>query len=473
MANRFRNVMNEVVDARPPLSPSAEQMALIVVDMQYFDAHRDWGEGRTAKELGVAEHFEEYFDQIDTIVPQIQKLLKLFRNKAMEVIHIRVAELTEDSRDVGRKQLVRGFVVPAGSREADFLEELAPIDDELIISKSSSGVFPVTNLDRLLRNMHINTLVFTGTSTNGCVESAVRDAVDIGYNVVVVSDACAAGTRETHELALVSMEGALTRILSTDDVESLVQPLEPVSREARSGLKRVEPYLPQPGRAGEEDDQNPYDGILPPALELPLTRDNAALLLVDGQRMTCDPSCGLGTMARDKGEGAVLDSYFGRVERAIDGMARLLESARARGLPVIHVRTAGRFPDGRDLSRKKKVQGFRFGPDSEEAQFMPALRPQNGELVLNKPASGVFTGTGLDDILRNLGVENLVLGGVSYDGAIQGSVRSISDRGYGLILVPDACATYIESRQKRLWDVESGVIQVKDVAETVIQLNAL
>ena len=76
----------------------------------------------------------------------------------MEVIHIRVSEVTEDSRDVGRKQLVRGFVVPKGSREADFLDELQPVGDEIIINKSSSGVFPVTNLDRLLRNMGITTL---------------------------------------------------------------------------------------------------------------------------------------------------------------------------------------------------------------------------------------------------------------------------------------------------------------------------
>lgn len=471
MTNQFRNVINEVVGASPPLDLVAEETALIVVDMQYFDAHRDWGEGRTAKQLGVYDHFKEYFEQIDSITPQIQRLLSLFRSKAMEVIHIRVAELTRDSRDVGRKQLVRGFVVPAGSREADFLEEVAPIDDELIINKSSSGVFPVTNLDRLLRNMEIRTLIFTGTSTNGCVESAVRDAVDLGYDVVVVSDACAAGTRQTHELALACMEGALTRILSTDDVEALVRPLEPVSREERSGLKRVEPYLPQPGR--ETDERNPYDGILPPALELPVERDNVALVLVDAQRLTCDPDCGLGALAKEKGELDLLSGYYHRVETALAGMERLLVSARAQGLPVIHVRTCGRLPNGRDLSRKKRAQGFCFGPNDDEAAFMPGLRPQDGEMVFNKPASGIFTGTGLDDVLRNLGVENLVLAGVSYDSALQGSIRSISDRGYGLILVPNACATYIELRQERLWDVESGVIQVKDVEEAVLQLSAL
>src|SRR3954464_7342028 len=143
-----QNPFNQVLAPPPPLSVTTDNTALLDVDMQYFDAHPDWGEGRTAKELGVASCFDPYFDQIDDIIPRIQRLLALFRNQEMEVIHLRVAELTKDSRDVGWKQLVRGLIVPSDSREADPLDELAPIDDELVVSKSSSGVFPVTNLDR-------------------------------------------------------------------------------------------------------------------------------------------------------------------------------------------------------------------------------------------------------------------------------------------------------------------------------------
>jgi ureidoacrylate peracid hydrolase len=210
-AASMRNPFHQILAEPPPLRVTADNTALLVVDMQYFDAHPDWGEGRTAKDLGVAGCFDPYFDQIDHIIPRIQRLLALFRHQEMEVIHLRVAELTKDSRDVGWKQLVRGLIVPSDSREADPLDELAPIDDELVISKSSSGVFPVTNLDRLLRNMGITTLVMTGTSTGGCVESAVRDAVDLGYDVVVVSDSCADATPESHQRALGRMAGGLTR----------------------------------------------------------------------------------------------------------------------------------------------------------------------------------------------------------------------------------------------------------------------
>jgi len=104
---------------------------------------------------------------------------------------------------------------------------------------------------------------------------------------------------------------------------------------------------------------------------------------------------------------------------------------------------------------------------------MPSVAAKTDEIVLNKPASGIFTGTGLDELLRNLAIENLVFAGVSYDGALEGSIRSISDRGYGLVLVPDACATYHEALQAKLWDVESGVIRVRSAEQVVPQLKSL
>ena len=126
MEETLPNPFNQVLEPPPPLQITTANTALLVVDMQYFDAHPDWGEGRTAQELGVADRFDPYFAQIDATIPRIQDLLALFRGKDMEVIHLRVAEVTADSRDVGWKQLVRGLVVPANSREADPLDEVAP-----------------------------------------------------------------------------------------------------------------------------------------------------------------------------------------------------------------------------------------------------------------------------------------------------------------------------------------------------------
>jgi nicotinamidase-related amidase len=471
-AASMRNPFHQILAEPPTLRVTADNTALLVVDMQYFDAHPDWGEGRTAKDLGVAGCFDPYFNQIDDIIPRIQRLLALFRAQEMEVIHLRVAELTKDSRDVGWKQLVRGLIVPSDSREADLLDELAPIDDELVVSKSSSGVFPVTNLDRLLRNMGITTLVMTGTSTGGCVESAVRDAVDLGYDVVVVSDSCADATPESHQRALGRMAGGLTRIMTTEEVEALVGSVLVGSRHARSGLERVKPYLPEP--SGEPPpDANPYDLIFGPAVRLPLTSDNSALLLVDAQRLTCDPDVGLGRMARERGRFAELKGYYERVDQALTGMSHVLQACRDAGQPVIHVRTAGRLPDGRDLSRKTRSQGISAGRDSPEAELMPAVAPRPDEIMLDKPGSGAFTGTGLDELLRNLGIAHVILGGVSYDGAVESSIRSATDRGYGLVLAPDACATFDEAQQAGLWQMESGVIQVKPVAAIAAQLREM
>jgi len=468
-----RNPFTRIFDPPPPLRVTTANTALLVVDMQYFDAHPDWGEGRTAKELGVAHCFDPYFAQIDDIMPRIQRLLALFRAQEMEVIHLRVAELTNDSRDVGWKQLVRGLIVPADWREADPLDEVAPVGDELVISKSSSGVFPVTNLDRLLRNMGITTLVMTGTSTGGCVESAVRDAVDLGYDVVVVADACAAGTEEDHQTALVRMEGGLTRVVTTAEVEELVGALPSGSRLARSGIERVKPFLPVPSAAPPAPDADPYSLIFGEAVWLPLSQDNTALLIVDAQRLTCDPAAGIGRLAEARGEAGSLDDYYARVDAALGGMAQLLAAARDTGLPVIHVRTAGRHPDGRDLGRKARSQGIRSGRGSVEAELMPAVRPAEDEIILDKPGSGAFTGSGLDELLRNLDLQHLILAGVSYDGGLESSIRSATDRGYGVVLVPDACAAATESRQAALWGMEGGITQVKPLAEITSRLVTL
>jgi nicotinamidase-related amidase len=464
-AAQDRNPFNHILPDPPPLAITAANTALLVVDMQYFDAHPDWGEGRTAKELGVAGCFDPYFAQIDDIIPRIQRLLALFRGKEMEVIHLRVAELTKDSRDVGWKQLVRGLIVPSDSREADPLDELAPVDDELVVSKSSSGVFPVTNLDRLLRNTGISTLVMTGTSTGGCVESAVRDAVDLGYDVVVVSDACADSTLDSHARALGRMAGGLTRILTTDEVATLIGDVPAGSRQARSGLERVKPYLPTPSAEPPPPDADPYDLIFGPAVRLPLARDNTALLLVDAQRLTCDSEVGLGRMARERGESGALAPHYERVGQALAGMSQVLQASRAARLPVIHVRTAGRLPDGRDLSRKTRSQGISAGRGSPETEFMPRVKPLPDEIVLDKPGSGAFTGTGLDELLRNLEIEHVILCGISYDAGVESTLRSAGDRGYGAVLVPDACATIDEAQQAGLWQMESGTIQVRSTAD--------
>ncbi len=459
----------------PPLHLDPDRTALLVVDMQYFDAHPDWGEGRTAQEMGVAHCFDPFFVEIDNAIVQIQRLLALCRQKQMEVVHVRVAERTRDSRDVGLKQVVRGLIVPAGTREADFLEAVAPIDDELIVDKSSSGVFPVTNIDRLLRNIGIDTLLFTGTSTGGCVESAVHDALDLGYQVVVIDDACADSSQASHAVARARLGSAGAHILRAEQIAATIATLPDGSRARRSGIERVREFLPKPPAEPPGPDVNPYDLIFPPAVELPLAVDNTALLLVDAIRFTCDPQSSLGRAVAHGPEvdSAALALYYARVGRALPQMARLLAAFRARGLPVIHVRTAGQRSDGRDLARPLRSLGVALPEGSPDTEWMPGLAPRADENVRSKPGSAAFTGTGLDELLRNLGIECLVLAAISWDGALEGTLRSATDRSYGVLLAHDACATYHADLQARLAEHESGIIRTQPTAAIVKRIAAL
>lgn len=451
-----------------PIDPA--DTALLVVDLQYFDAHRDWGEGRTAQDLGVADRFEPYFEQIDAAVPQARRLLDAFRAAGAEVAHVRVAERTDDSRDVAPKQLLRGLIVPADSQEARFLEEVAPEGDELVFDKSSSGMFPATNVDRMMRNLGVRTLVFCGTSTGGCVESAVRDAVDLGYRVVLVDDACAASTPQDHAAAVDRMRAPTYHVARTDDVVAALRSAPARDRQAVAGTERVKPYLPHPDPDAPVD-ADPYDLIFPPPKRVDVARADTALLVLDATPLATDPDGPLLRAARAAGGGP--DARFdARAARALDHLVALIEGAHRAGLQVLHVRTASRTRDGRDLAPAWRAVLGTLPAGDPATELHPSLPRHDDDIVLAKPGQGPFTGTGLDDLLRHLGVTKLVLAGFSTLGAVEAALRGATDRGYQVLLAPDACASATERDQRRLHGMGAGLIEVVDAAEAVARVAA-
>lgn len=84
---------------------------------------------------------------------------------------------------------------------------LARVGDEIMLQKTSSGVFNSTNIDYVLKNLGVRYLVVAGIMTDQCVDMAVSDAADRGYLVTCVSDACAAATQEHHDGALKTFGG--------------------------------------------------------------------------------------------------------------------------------------------------------------------------------------------------------------------------------------------------------------------------
>lgn len=89
-----------------------------------------------------------------------------------------------------------------GSQGAEFLDEFIPLQDEPIVGHPGTSAFRDTPLDAILRMNHIETILFSGVATNITVEGTARDAVNLGYRSVIVSDACAAASEAAHDATL-------------------------------------------------------------------------------------------------------------------------------------------------------------------------------------------------------------------------------------------------------------------------------
>jgi nicotinamidase-related amidase len=202
----------------PKFALEARRTALVIVDMQYVDAHPEWGIGRAAQEAGNADAFAEYWPAVKRAISAQQRLLTAARRAGVQVIFTRIATQTRDARDVGRQHRLVGLPVPRDSRDACILDCFHVGEDDVVFSKVSSSPFNSTAIDRFLRNLEIDTLLVCGVVTNGCVEGTVRDASDLGYQVVMIEDACAAVTPVLHHAAITNLKDAFCNVRCTDDV---------------------------------------------------------------------------------------------------------------------------------------------------------------------------------------------------------------------------------------------------------------
>ncbi len=223
----LRDTYRQSITHSPAVTRSLEahKTALLCIDMQYLDAAPDFGVFANAEASGVpVEAQEYYFDRLKyTVLPNVRRLQDAFRARGLEVIHTRIQSLTQDGRDrsPGHKRL--GLHAAPGSREAEFLEEIAPIENEIIINKTASGVFNSTNISYILRNMEITGLFVVGVYSNECVSTAIRDACDLGFYVTLISDGCATVTPELQRATIITMKDRYACVLNTDEAIQEIQ----------------------------------------------------------------------------------------------------------------------------------------------------------------------------------------------------------------------------------------------------------
>ena len=108
---------------------------------------------------------------------------------------------------------------PVGSWGADFIDGLKPVGDEIVVTHGRNNGFYGSRLEEYLARLRPRRLIMSGVSTAYVVESTVRHACDVGYDIIVASDACSTFRRDFHEASLRAMS-MLAVVAETDDIVS-------------------------------------------------------------------------------------------------------------------------------------------------------------------------------------------------------------------------------------------------------------
>jgi ureidoacrylate peracid hydrolase len=198
-----------------------DQAALLLIDVQNYSTDPSGG---SCARIGEAERnaWTYFFDLLkSTTLPNQARLLRACRAAGIEVIYTVIENLTRDGRDRSLDYKIAGINVPRESWDAQVPDIVAPLDDEIVLRKTSSSPFISTNIDYVLRNIGIRSLIIAGLLTDQCVDSAVRDACDLGYLVTLVPDACASHSEERHNSALRINRGYCRQISTAEIVAEI------------------------------------------------------------------------------------------------------------------------------------------------------------------------------------------------------------------------------------------------------------
>jgi nicotinamidase-related amidase len=202
------------IEAEPSgLVVEFDHAALIIIDMQ-----RDFLEPG-----GFGETLGNNVALLKAAVPPLQSVLASARKAGMLIIHTREGH-RPDLSDAPKHKVERGEpslrigapgpmgrILVRGEPGHDIIPELYPTPGEPVIDKPGKGAFYQTDLELMLKNREIDTLLVCGVTTEVCVNTTVREADDRGFRCIVLSDCCASYFPEFHAagLAMIKAQGGI------------------------------------------------------------------------------------------------------------------------------------------------------------------------------------------------------------------------------------------------------------------------
>lgn len=183
--------------------------AVIVVDVQNDYCHPEGACARRGSDVSA----------VKPMMPHLHSLLHGARKAGVPIVFIQTfhEKATDSEAWMARSGGRSGEVCRTGTWGAEFYE-VAPQPGEIIVNKHRYSAFINTRLDTVLRTLRAETLIMTGVSTNVCVESTARHGYMLDYNIVLVSDACAAFSQAAHDMTLENIDRFFGSVATADQL---------------------------------------------------------------------------------------------------------------------------------------------------------------------------------------------------------------------------------------------------------------
>lgn len=203
-----------------------DKTALLIIDMQHVFISRPIYENPIEEEKNELERWKDFYDTAEEkTIPNNQKILRAFRDKGIEVCFAKIQGQKINGMDRSLSQKGTGYnelLLPPGMEAAEIIPELAPMADEIVVTKTTDSALTGTSLRLWLHNMGIDTVVCTGVLTDQCVSGTVRSLADESFNVWLIEDACQASTQRIQENELEILNNIYCHVINTEELLEVI-----------------------------------------------------------------------------------------------------------------------------------------------------------------------------------------------------------------------------------------------------------
>jgi nicotinamidase-related amidase len=217
----IEDVFKALAKPLPDFEIKPGKTALLLIDIQKLvssEALLQEALDAGLPEREVREALREYDQRVKKVVRNARRILQACRKKGYDIMHIKLGAQTSNPKHTAKINRKANFILPMDAEKGKFFNEVKPAKGELVFPKTNGGAFTGTNLDFVLRNMDIDSVIVAGFLTDQCVLATAICAGDIGYDVLLVEDACTGTTAKNHNAVIRLARDAFLKVKSTEEL---------------------------------------------------------------------------------------------------------------------------------------------------------------------------------------------------------------------------------------------------------------